>query len=128
MDTDHRITRLEVQLGTVLPTLATKGDVSEAKADIIKWSAGIGFAIATIMVTVLAFMLNRAVPMQSVGQPSPIVIFPQAPAPPVASQSLQSSPEIKRGQDAVTFARRCRYMCQVWTQDQRETPSDHFLP
>ena len=77
---DTRVTRLEARLDTILPNLATKGDVAEAKADIIKWLAGIAFAIVAIIISVLAFMLNRAVPVQSVSQPAPVIVYPQ-PAP-----------------------------------------------
>jgi hypothetical protein len=35
-----RLTKLETRIETILPTLATKGDVSEAKADIISGSPG----------------------------------------------------------------------------------------
>ena len=82
---DTRLTKLETRMDTILPTLATKGDVSEAKSDIIKWLAGVAFAITAIIVSVLAFMLNRAVPQQSAVQPAPIVIYPQQqPGPPAA--------------------------------------------
>jgi len=74
---DIRLTKLETRIDTILPTLATKGDVSEAKADIIKWLAGAAFAITAIIVSVLAFMLNRAVPPQSTTQSAPIVVYPQ---------------------------------------------------
>lgn len=94
---ETRLTKLETRLDTILPTLATKGDVSEAKADIIKWLAGASFAITAIIVAVLAFMLNRAVPMQPASQAaSPIIIYPQAhPAPTLPAQ--QSPPATKRG-------------------------------
>ena len=99
MDVENRLTKLEVRLDTILPMLATKSDVSEAKADIIKWLAGVAFAIVTIIVAVLAFMLNRAIPPQSPQQPTPIVIYPQAaPVPPQSNLTTpQPSQELKRG-------------------------------
>jgi hypothetical protein len=75
---DTRVTKLETKLDTILPMLATKADVSDAKADIIKWLAGVAFAIVAILVSVLAFMLNRAVPPPAaMQQPAPVVVYPQ---------------------------------------------------
>ena len=90
---DERVIKLEAKLDTMLPTLATKGDVSEAKADIIKWLAGIAFAIVAIIISVLAFMLNRVAPPQSTQQTAPIIIYPQqAPAAQQTSPSVLQSP------------------------------------
>ena len=92
----ERLSKLETRLDTILPTLATKGDVSEAKAGTIMWLSGIIFAAMTVIISVMAFMLNRAVPSQPTTQPTPIIIYPQAMPqqanPPVA----QSPPESKR--------------------------------
>jgi hypothetical protein len=93
VDSD-RLTALETKIETILPVLATKGDVSEAKADIIKWLAGAALAVVAIIVSVMAFMLNRAIPVQSTQQQAPIIIYPQQSNPPVS----QSPPATKRGQ------------------------------
>jgi hypothetical protein len=87
---EHRLTALETKIETILPTLATKADVADAKSNIVQWVAGIGFAIVAIIVSVMAFMLNRALPPQSAGagSPQPIVInvpAQQAPAPAAAA-------------------------------------------
>jgi hypothetical protein len=75
-DMEHRLTALETKIETILPTLATKADVADAKSNIVQWVAGIGFAIVAIIVSVMAFMLNRALPPQSAAAPGtpPIVI------------------------------------------------------
>jgi hypothetical protein len=91
-DAIERLAKLETRIDAVFPMLATKGDVSEAKSDIIKWLAGIAFAIVAIIISVLAFMLNRAVPLQPPTQPAPIIIYPQQANPP----ALQSPPASKR--------------------------------
>jgi hypothetical protein len=85
---EHRLTALETKIETILPTLATKADVADAKSNIVQWVAGIGFAIVAIIVSVMAFMLNRALPPQSAAATPPIVInvpaqqsAPVAPAP-----------------------------------------------
>jgi hypothetical protein len=73
---EHRLTALETKIETILPTLATKADVADAKSNIVQWVAGTGFAIVAIIVSVMAFMLNRALPPQSAAAPAtpPIVI------------------------------------------------------
>lgn len=89
---ETRLTRLETKVETVLPTLATKGDVSEAKAAIIMWLAGTVFAAVAIIISVFAFMLNRAIPIQPVVQPAPVVVYPPV------QQVPQSPPTTKRSQ------------------------------
>jgi hypothetical protein len=71
---EHRLTALEAKIETILPTLATKADVADAKSSIVQWVAGIGFAIVAIIVLVMAFMLNRALPQSATASPQPIVI------------------------------------------------------
>ncbi len=88
-DMEERLIKLETRIETILPTLATKGAVSEAKADIIKWLAGAALAIVAIIISVMAFMLNRAVPVQASTQQPPIIIYPQST--PSAPQSPPSS-------------------------------------
>lgn len=90
---DIRLTKLETKIETILPTLATKADISDAKYDIVKWLSAIILAVAAIGISVLLFALNRIAPTQTATQAAPIVIYPQ-PSPP-ASQSPQAS---KRGQ------------------------------
>ena len=86
---EARLTKLETRLDTILPTLATKADISdtkvaiaESKADIIKWLSGGVLATIAIIVSVMAFMLNRVAPPLSAQQPAPIII--QTPAATVA--------------------------------------------
>lgn len=80
-DMEARLTKLETRLDTILPTLATKADISdtrvaiaESKSDIIKWLSGGVLATIAIIVSVMAFMLNRIVPPPSAPQQPPIVI------------------------------------------------------
>lgn len=93
-DMENRLTKLETRLDTILPTIATKADVSESKASIVMWVAGVVAASTAIIVTVSAFMLNRAVPVQPTQQQAPIVVYPAQPASPPAPQS---PPATKRG-------------------------------
>lgn len=87
---EARLTKLETRLETILPTLATRGDVSEAKADIIKWGATIAFAataiILSVLLSVLLFAINR-IALPTTQQATPVVIYAQpipAPPPPAA--------------------------------------------
>jgi hypothetical protein len=56
---DHRLTVLEARLDTILPTLATKADMSEAKASLVMWLGSIVAASTAIVITVLLFAINR---------------------------------------------------------------------
>lgn len=91
----ERVARVEA----VLPLLATKGDVSEAKASIVMWMAGVIAASTAIIVAVLVFAINRANPPQSQQQQAPVVIYPQpVPAPQPNPPASQSPPATKRDQ------------------------------
>jgi hypothetical protein len=97
-DSMERLAKLETRIETILPTLATKGDVSEAKASIVMWLAGVVAASTAIVIAVLAFMLNRAIPPQA-PQSSPIIIYPQAvPQQEASPPASQSPPASKRDQ------------------------------
>ena len=56
---EHRLTMLETRLDTILPTLATKSDVSEAKAGLVMWLGSIVAASTAIVIAVLLFAINR---------------------------------------------------------------------
>src|SRR5207237_5629564 len=85
----ERLVKLETKIETILPTLATKSDISDAKYDIVKWLSAIILAVAAIGISVLLFALNRIAPPQAATQQAPIIIYPQ-PTPP-ASQSPPAS-------------------------------------
>lgn len=87
---ENRITKLETQFETVIPTLATKSDMADMRAemhkgfsDMVKWIVGTAIVMAGAGITIMTFVLNNAtpkVPAQPVSQPVPIVIT--VPAPP----------------------------------------------
>ena len=56
---DARMTALETRLDTILPTLATKADISMLESKMVKWVAGIGIATVTVIVSVLGFLFSR---------------------------------------------------------------------
>lgn len=85
---DLRVTSVEA----ILPTLATKADLSEARADIIKWSAGMAISSAAIIVATLGLIITRTYPAPAAAQPSaaPIIVYPQlstTAAPPSADRA-----------------------------------------
>ena len=99
MDSIERLTKLETKLETLLLLLATKGDIEAAKSSIVMWLAGVIAASTAILIAVLAFMLNRALPIQNNPQQQPLIIYPQQ-SPAVQQPSLpapQSPPDSKRG-------------------------------
>jgi len=91
--TETRLTIVETRWEDVIPTLATKRDISDLRAEIksdiaraetkaadntvslIKWIVGTGIATVVLLVTVLTFVLNNAVPryLPAVQQPAPII-------------------------------------------------------
>jgi hypothetical protein len=60
---ENRLTVLETRLDTILPTLATKADVSEARASLVMWLSSIVAASTTIVIAVLLFAIHRAAPL-----------------------------------------------------------------
>jgi hypothetical protein len=89
---EHRVTALETRLDTVLPTLATKGDLADVRTDIQRvgaelhrWMLG---TVLTVIGTMLAalFGLNQVVNKQAPSTLPPIIInVPAAPAAPAAA-------------------------------------------
>lgn len=87
---EARVAKLEA----IIPTLATKADVADLRSDfhkstndLIKWIVGTAFVGIALFITIMAFVLNNAVPKASTAgpvQPAPIVI--QVPAPPPPAQ------------------------------------------
>lgn len=96
---DSRLTALETRFDTVLPTLATKSDIAEVKAQIvgtesktIRWVAGIGVATVTALISILSFMFARleVKPAPAVPPQAPIII--QLPAQSTLPPAAPTSP------------------------------------
>lgn len=92
---DTRLTRLETKLETILPTLATKADISDAKYDLVKWLSAIILTVAAIGISVLLFALSRISQPQSAIPQAPIVVYPAPPQ--VASPPVPQSPPATKG-------------------------------
>lgn len=85
---ETRIAKLEA----LVQGLASKSDLAEVRADfhkgvndLIKWIVGTAFAGIVLLITIMTFVLNNAVPkavVPSASSPAPIVI--QLPATPAA--------------------------------------------
>jgi hypothetical protein len=74
VETRERLTRIE----TRLEQTATKADVAELAASMIKWIVGVAFGMSAAGITVMTFVLNNATPKAA--PPPPLVVAP-APAP-----------------------------------------------
>jgi hypothetical protein len=97
-DMEHRLTALETRLDTILPTLATKADIGEIRADLHKMNIEIKSWTLTTVLTIVGTMLaaifgisqiSKAVvaPATSTIQPAPIVITIPAPTAPTPANS-----------------------------------------
>ena len=75
-ETRERLSRIE----TRLEQTATKADLQEAIASMIKWVAAIAVMLGATAITVMTFVLNNAIP-KTAGMPAPIVISVPAPPP-----------------------------------------------
>lgn len=93
-DMDSRLTALETRFDTILPTLATKSDLAELRAEVHKMSSEVkGWFIATAIVVVVAMFTianvmlshvkNQAAPAAS---PAPIIIQVPTQVPPPQSK------------------------------------------
>jgi hypothetical protein len=61
-----RVTHIEA----VLPTLATKAEMNDLKAELIKWIVGTAIGLGVAGITVMTFVLNNAVPHPA---PQPVI-------------------------------------------------------
>lgn len=75
----ERLARIETKLDAV----ATKGEIHDLKAELIKWVVATAVGLGVAAITVMTFVLNNAVPKTAAAvQPAPIIInIPQSAAP-----------------------------------------------
>lgn len=86
---EHRITALETRLDTILPTLATKADISDVRGDIKGWMLG---TVLTIIVAMIGTIItlshaSREAPYPAVQQPPVIIQVPYPTQTPATSSS-----------------------------------------
>jgi hypothetical protein len=100
-----RVTALETRLDTILPTLATKADLADVRADlakqstefhkgfgdVVRWIIGAGFTAVALVISAMTF-LQKAAPTapQQIQQPPIIINVPSAsPAPAPAAPAAK---------------------------------------
>jgi len=92
---ETRPTKLETRLDSILPSLATKSDVSAIKA----WVAATGFVITGLNIAVVSIVINaKMAPPPSAPAPqsqAPVIVYP--PQPIGASAPLPQSPTVTKG-------------------------------
>ena len=72
---ENRVTHIEA----ILPTLATKADMHDMKAEMIKWVVGTAIGLGVAGITVMTFVLNNAVPKSMTSSPPIIINLPSQP-------------------------------------------------
>lgn len=83
VDTRERLTRIETKLDSV----ATKAELHDMKAELIKWMVGLAVGLGVAAITVMTFVLNNAAPkVATVSQPPSIII--NVPPAPIAAPAL----------------------------------------
>lgn len=76
VDTRERLTRIETRLDQT----ATKADVHEMSASMVKWMVGTAAGLGVAAITVMTFVLNNATPKSAPVAPMPIIINVPLPA------------------------------------------------
>jgi len=75
---ETRPTKLETRLDTILPSLATKSDVSAIKA----WVAATGFVITGLNITVVSIVIDAKMAPPPSAPPqseAPVIVYPAQP-------------------------------------------------
>lgn len=82
-ETRDRLTRIETRIESMDKTVATKSELHDMKAELVKWIVGTAIGLGVAGITVMTFVLNNASPKQSPASSQPIIIT----VPPVATPS-----------------------------------------
>ena len=90
VDTRERLTRIETRLDQT----ATKADLHELSASMIKWMVGTAVGLGVAAITIMTFVLNNAAPKVTSGSSAPIIIT--IPSAPIAPQSAPQVPAVKQ--------------------------------
>lgn len=76
-----------------LQHFATKSDLSDMKADMIKWIVGTALAMSAAGITVMTFVLNNAIPKNEKTAQAPIIIHMPAASPALAPEQILTPTE-----------------------------------
>lgn len=70
---ETRLTSLEARFDAISPTLATHADIAKVESTLVKWFAGVGIAIITVLLSAMSFFFSslQSAPAQA---PQPIII------------------------------------------------------
>jgi hypothetical protein len=86
MRLDTRVAKLEADVSAIkadvafiISNYATKADLDEMSASLVKWVVGTAAALGAVAITVIAFVLKNAVPKVATASPTPIIITIPAP-------------------------------------------------
>lgn len=93
---EHRLTALETRLDAVLPGLSTKADVSELKADMVKWIVGTAIALGGIGIGIVSLVVSNAAksPAPTMQPSQPVIInIPTQPAAPLPPAPAPAPPK-----------------------------------
>ena len=88
VDTRERLTRIETKLENIVGTMATKAEMHDMTAQMVKWIVGTAIGLGAVGITAMTFVLNNASPKATTAQPQPIIINVPAQAPPQAAPSV----------------------------------------
>lgn len=69
-----RLTKIETRLDGVNENMATKADLHESNVSLIKWTVGTALTLGAAAITLIAFVLNNAIPKSPSAQTNPIII------------------------------------------------------
>lgn len=76
-----------------LQHFATKSDLSDMKADMIKWIVGTALAMSASGITIMTFVLNNAIPKNEKSPQAPIIINVPTASPALAPQQISTPAE-----------------------------------
>ena len=87
---ETRLTSLESRFDAISPTLATHADIAQVESTLLKWFAGVGLAIITVLLSAMSFFFSsmHAIPAQTT---QPIIIHIPASAPAPAPAPIDSA-------------------------------------
>lgn len=74
---NERFARVETRLDQT----ASKADLAETKAELIKWIVGVAIGLGVAGITVMTFVLNNATPKAPTTPPPIIINVPATPSP-----------------------------------------------
>lgn len=94
-DMDARLTALETKLETILPTLATKADMAELRADMHDMNASIKSWTLATMLTIIGTMLAAIFGVAQIFKTASAPLPPQQTSAPIIIQvPVQPAPQI----------------------------------